>query len=121
MTPKIISAIYYFFNEKAFLESLLLERLKTIRRFGPRRREFGICMNANNASEMLRIAPKWKHYSGSTYYPVPDPKNMDKKWRAEDKYLHTCKKGDMWTGEYGRLRRDLLDFCIETLEKERAK
>ena len=55
----------------------------------------------------------WKHFSGNGAFPIPD--------------LHTGSitifydskdEGTMWQGEYGALRRELLDHIIKQLKQE---
>lgn len=36
---------------------------------------------------------------------------------AEAEYMHNLNNGTMWTGTYGDLRRNLLDFLIEEVDK----
>lgn len=65
----------------------------------------------------------WEHYSGDETFPVPVPKFLDRviqsyfsvdpKTAARESYSYLPK----WEGEYGRLRRELLDFLIAKLEE----
>ena len=53
------------------------------------------------------IAELWPKYSGNGRYPVPSPnRNID----PETMYNITK---NCWIGEYGALRIELLDWCIE--------
>lgn len=54
---------------------------------------------------------KWPKFSGNEDYPIPDPfLGCPRRvyWNMEN----------MWVGEYGALRIELLDFLISELEKE---
>lgn len=55
----------------------------------------------------------WPLFSGSIVYPVPDPDGFDPGcafMEASDE--------DMWEGAYGNLRKELLQHCIDELQKE---
>ncbi len=56
---------------------------------------------------------KWSKFSGSNLWPVPCPKG---------KSPHTAfmVAANVWTGKYGQLRYELLDFLIDELTKEIA-
>lgn len=56
-------------------------------------------------------AALWPKHSGSKNYPVPSPTLG---LRHSEAYLTL----GIWTGEYGELRIQLLDFVIENLENE---
>lgn len=66
------------------------------------------------------IAKKWPHYTGNDRYPVPSPYETtaieEYQWRIQQGYLYS--DGDMWSGRYGQLRKDLLAFVIAELKKE---
>lgn len=53
------------------------------------------------------IWPHWSKFSGSASYPIPG--GVDAYWDKE---------GELWAGEQGQLRRELLQFTIEQLSKE---
>ena len=50
------------------------------------------------------IWPHWSKFSGSAAYPIPG--GVDVYWDKE---------GELWAGEQGQLRRELLQFTIEQL------
>ena len=54
---------------------------------------------------------KWPKYSGNSTYPVPCPKGGDPQLAWSSHYPN------LWQGEYGDLRRELLDFLINELEQ----
>lgn len=70
---------------------------------------FGICYNADNLIDnndehdayevVVHYSPKWPKSTGNPDEPIPY-KGLNK-----------------WTGEYGQLRYELLDFLIEELTK----
>lgn len=58
---------------------------------------------------------EWEYYSGDIAFPVPTPinskyYNKDARWA----YYNVPK----WTGKYGYLRKLLLDFLIEHIQKD---
>lgn len=59
---------------------------------------------------MRAVAKRWPKWSGDSVYPVPDSELL-----PDDAYQQYDEK---WQGEYGDLRRELLDFLIEELENE---
>ena len=60
---------------------------------------------------LLEKFQKWPKFSGRRCYPVPSPD-----WRAYMTANHT----EMWSPShpYGALRRELLEFFIQEMEKE---
>lgn len=58
------------------------------------------------------LSPQWSKFSGDKSYPVP----------AIGEGISPCGEFhgsfNMWTGEYGALRMELLDFLIEQLTLE---
>lgn len=69
------------------------------------------------------VFSKWPKYSGNIWYPVPHP--FPDEYADEDDLLDIAEHafedeflGEMWTGEYGALRKELLAFCIEKLAEE---
>ena len=89
----------------------LLKALLNIRKYGPR--NYGICYhippNVPNAT-FLSICKKWEKFSGDERFPVP---SITPGRSAETEY-HT--RTNLWAGEYGKLRYELLDFVINYLE-----
>jgi len=80
----------------------------------------GICWNTtyhlmgtvyNPSSVLDQYTPLWGKYTGNSGYPVPATKTG---YKACDEYVSSK---DKWTGEYGQLRYELLDFLIEELTK----
>tara|TARA_R110002073_G_scaffold244480_2_gene406514 strand:- start:354 stop:647 length:294 start_codon:yes stop_codon:yes gene_type:complete len=57
-----------------------------------------------------RIFKKWPKFSGHILYPVPSPFHNK---NAEYAFL-LC--DEMYYGEYGKLRLELLDFILEELK-----
>ena len=81
---------------------------------------FGICFNTSQivgddgcvAYDVIEyLSPKWPKYSGDIAYPVPSPNGKETPMYA---YNYS---DNLWTGEYGQLRYELLDFLIEELTK----
>lgn len=56
---------------------------------------------------------KWPKFSGEEEFPVPNPMGGC----PRHTYWNTS---SMWTGEYGRLRIELLDFLISELSEQLA-
>lgn len=89
----------------------LLEELKRIRDDGPRRQGWGICGNLSLnalALELQDVAQQWPKHSGVWSYPVPSPSGS-----PQAGYRELPK----WDGEYGALRMELVNWCIEQLEQ----
>jgi hypothetical protein len=59
--------------------------------------------------ELLAAWARWPKASGDPLYPVPSPRLTPEEW------YHLTP--DKWAGEYGALRRELLDFLIEEFSK----
>lgn len=65
----------------------------------------------------------WPDHSGESEYPVPaidcgDDDDTEHEIVASSAYYRAYDQGDMWYGEYGDKRRELLDYAIDTLKKE---
>ncbi len=78
----------------------------------------GICsnskINTGDPSQMAvfhAICQKWKHYSGNPIYPV----HTDNRRSPIDQYLDT---NNIWIGEYGKRRKELLLFVINELKRQ---
>lgn len=68
----------------------------------------GTCASLNILDDIFE---KWDHFSGRHGFPVPHPDAKRTPWEA---YSRLPK----WRGKYGKLRRELLDFCIQELERD---
>lgn len=92
-------------------------------------RSYGLCENIKRGAKaysdgnapldaysyMLdRAFETWPHFSGTHAYPVPDPYG-EEEYCADEIYNNT---EDMYEGEYGALRIDLLKHCIAKWESE---
>ena len=91
----------------------LLEKLIELRDNGPFDRVLGICHNMKTSekemSELRSLFCSWPKYSGRLVFPVPHPKLSPAE--AFSAVL------DLWVGEYGDLRRELLNHLIQELSK----
>lgn len=76
------------------------------------------CRSTKATSWLYDHFALWPEFSGSKEYPVPPSKGFAKThttnlceayYFAEDAY---DTRSELWTGEYGALRKDLLDFLI---------
>lgn len=77
--------------------------------------EFDRCYRGDavyGSFELRRLFRLWPKYSGDVVYPIPG---------SYQAYRFAKKYGSMWSGEYGKLRKELLNFMIEQLEKELAE
>lgn len=98
------------------MQGTLLERLRTLRDGVPEFCHAGICGNIGTVSggdeeQLTALFRSWPKFSGSVVYPVP---GVDRMTPSEAfVYIH-----DVWVGEYGDLRRELLDHCIAELEAQ---
>lgn len=96
-------------------------------------RSFGLCRNCMHRRDLpdedvrcevkalvASLTLKWAAYSGNTAYPVPDPECVYKAehLRAEAAacaYAQGSYKGDMYSGKYGSLRKQLAAYIAEGL------
>lgn len=81
-------------------------------------RVFGVARNV--VGELKPLFVKWPTFSGHNAFPVPDPdcNDDDGTFEAREIFFAESEEDRMWAGEYGQLRLELLDFCIEQLELE---
>jgi len=105
--------------------SLTLEALVAIKGGEVTYTGTGICGNADtllslccndetpfDVYTLLGVACQaWSKHSGSYLWPVPSPNDKED---PMDAYEYS---NNLWTGEYGQLRYELLDFLIEELTK----
>jgi hypothetical protein len=111
-------------SEPGFIERETLSALKNIRDVLSVEGTFnglGIChsltkilpleLHIYSTRLVLHVAKFWTKHSGNFDYPVPSP-------IVTLNAVEAFESLDSWTGKYGQLRRELLDFLIETLEKE---
>ena len=84
-------------------------------------KQYGICGEFNMyyrgkaakpGKELKRLFALWPKFSGCAVYPVPG---------SGVAYSRAVSSRRLWSGEYGRLRKELLNFMIEQLEKELAE
>lgn len=107
-------------------DEMLLEALKAIRT-DPSLRDgtTGICSSidtyfrrkgyytqSSDTYEIRSLMSCWQKFSGKDFYPIPSPNPS----KTPHEYFHECH--DMWNQEteYGKLRWELLEFCIQRLE-----
>jgi hypothetical protein len=57
--------------------------------------------------EFLDLAYDWPKHSGAWFFPVPMPS-----FAPAEAYAYL----PLWRGEYGALRMELVNWCIEQLE-----
>lgn len=96
------------------MQVTLLERLRALRDDGPSLVRVGICGNIGTRSErdaeqLAALFRSWPNFSGCPVYPVPGVAGMP----PDEAFIRIH---DVWEGEYGDLRRELLDHCIAELE-----
>lgn len=110
------------------IEQLLLGALTTIKQDGPFWDAHGICDNLKESDQytsvsldddliemwedtLTKLMITWPKFSGNECFPVPSP---DLEESSQEVYRRTH---DEWSGEYGALRYELLDFLIDELTK----
>lgn len=117
-------------NEKTLL--LLLKELRSDVESGCQEKSEGICGNIyskvyNNENVnygklsviLIHYFEKWPEFSGNVSYPVPDPNSSTENREYEANLIFDKSSDDeLWEGEYGKLRLELLDFIIAEMEKE---
>ena len=80
----------------------------------------GICSEFNRhyhgcfdkSEDLRRLFRLWPKFSGCAVYPVPG---------SGAAFSRAVSTKRLWSGEYGKLRKELLNFMIEQLEKELAE
>lgn len=91
----------------------LLDELRNIRSNPSKiKKHLGICSNIKTLElkgEFRRLASKWPKHSGSLSFPVPHLKD------PEEGYFNAINMWDRRTA-YGKLRWELLNWAIATLE-----
>lgn len=102
----------------------LLTYLKRLRDEGPTTLQDGICENilcagAGTVYPLPHLWVYWPKFSGHPAYPVPAPSDKDGRiWLPGSYYMAVnAGGGDMWAGEYGELRKELLNWLINTIEE----
>lgn len=81
--------------------------------------DVGICgqliLTDKELTKLNKAFTKWPKFSGELSYPIPLSRTTPK--IAYIKYSVNC--WNMWdkTEEYGKLRHELLDFCISHLKQ----
>lgn len=74
--------------------------------------------------QMESLFMTWEKFSGSVYYPVPDPDNKIHGNKAEEVlwahniYSRSVSGNCIWEGAYGDLRIELLVHMINKLEEK---
>jgi hypothetical protein len=77
------------------------------------------------------LVSEWEHHSGNSLYPVPCPRDwypkllddgmlLQPRVAAERVFIYAALNCLLWTGTYGALRRDLLNFLIEKTSADEA-
>ena len=80
--------------------------------------EYSLASGEPASDIIAKLASKWPKFSGIPSHPVPVPDSLLNNYRKSgipsvEIYDAVLNK---WVGEYGELRRELLDFLIEELE-----
>lgn len=92
-------------------KSRLLNALIKLQEDGPNNDEIGICNNID-CDDLALLFKSWSKFSGCIEYPVPSPHGRESPLDAYYGY------DNIWEGAYGKLRKELLQHCINELEKE---
>lgn len=83
----------------------------------PRSKKVGLCQHfANKALFSLKDLPnydnivrKWQHFSGNLVFPIPH--------KCEKPHLAYLRLSDLWTGEYGEMRRKFARYLAREYQK----
>lgn len=67
----------------------------------------------NMRAELETLTEKWPMRSGDPSYPVPVPDPHEGADLARTAFWHHKRAGALWKGQYGALRRQLLDWLIK--------
>ena len=113
-------------NYLEMTDEMLLEALKATKTDPSLRdRTTGICSSVDNyfgrkgyytqssdTYEVRSLMSYWPKFSSKDFYPIPSPVPS----KTPHDYFHECH--DMWNQEteYGKLRWELLEFCIQRLK-----
>lgn len=93
------------------LKELCILKIKTLNTDAPP--IYGICnwLSYYNDLTFQKIYKQWPNWSGVNGYPVPSTTSIS----PEHMFHQSLKYNKLWdkTTEYGKLRYDLLDYCIE--------
>lgn len=113
--------------EDILQKQILLNALMAIKE-KPALSQVGICPNIEYAtlnvpgtndyriSKFFKaIAKTWPKFSGDLGYPVPAPFGVAK---SGYQAYYSYSEDSMWEGDYGALRKELLNYAISALEKE---
>ena len=95
----------------------LLAALKKLRDEGLDYPNLGICAHViPRQNEFLRLATGWPKHSGDYQYPIPGVDGRT----PEVAYNSFWGKEQKWNPDhpYGALRLELLNWCIEQLERQ---
>ena len=63
---------------------------------------------------VMYLMTKWEHFSGDDLFPIPATPET----RVDDPMDAYLCVYDSWTGEYGKMRRDLCLYLAKRLEEE---
>lgn len=75
----------------------------------------GWCYGLRDYIEAV-VWPSWDKFSGSYSYPVPVPESPDLHGVTSEDIFYM--QDNKYTGPYGELRRELLTFTIDSLNRE---
>lgn len=104
----------------------LLDALQHLQLNGAVYETSGICWNTHQVFEqedtclrfdeekLKQVFVKWPKFSGDIEYPVPSSTDG---CTPREQYDFT---DNVWEGDYGDLRKELLQFCIDELSKEQV-
>ncbi len=96
----------------------LVENQQKIKKGKVKEPETGLCSYAlddpNIRSYSIRIFKAWPKYSGRPEYPVP---SLTETETPLQQYLNKSH----YSGEVGKLRFDLANFCVKKIEKDIKK
>lgn len=83
----------------------------------------GICgnlesVNSHNSNTFIlwlkENVSEWEKFSGSSIFPVASPNSL---YSAMDYYMKS-RQLNVWEGEYGEDRKELLQWCIDRITKQ---
>ena len=104
-------------KKKTMLAAMYRVKFTAFKRHGICREFYRHCRDRDDDTidcneELWRLFALWPKFSGRLVYPIPG---------AGATYWAAQAHRTMWSGEYGNLRKELLNFMIEQLEKELAE
>lgn len=91
----------------------VVSQLRELQCYASEFKTLGICEYFGDYPDLVETYSKgWEHHTGEENFPVPCPDYPD------DPGLGYLRCNNLWSGEYGRLRKDLCRHIADAIDKE---